>query len=45
MRIINSGECMTISLSADEIREYEKLKILSQLSLVKEKLKLMEAKG
>jgi len=45
MRIINSGECMTISLSADEIREYEKLKILSQLSLVKEKLKLMEAKS
>ena len=36
---------MTIFLSADEVREYEKLKILSQLSLVKEKLKLFETKS
>jgi hypothetical protein len=36
---------MTIFLSADEVREYEKLKILSQLALVKEKLKLFETKN
>ncbi|MBD3192750.1 MAG: hypothetical protein GF308_19075 [Candidatus Heimdallarchaeota archaeon] len=36
---------MPIVLSADEVKEYAKLKILSQLTLVKEKLKLLETKN
>ncbi|MHA1276655.1 MAG: hypothetical protein ACTSRC_13045 [Candidatus Helarchaeota archaeon] len=33
---------MTIKISKDEIKEYEKLKILSQLTLLKEKVLLFE---
>ncbi|NHI95063.1 MAG: hypothetical protein EAX96_21410 [Candidatus Lokiarchaeota archaeon] len=35
---------MTIKISKDEIKEYEKLKVFSQLTLVKEKIKLFENK-
>ncbi|MHA1649084.1 MAG: hypothetical protein ACTSYB_02730 [Candidatus Helarchaeota archaeon] len=35
---------MIIKISKDEIKEYEKLKILSQLTLLKEKVLLFEKK-
>ena len=35
---------MSIKISKDEIKEYEKLKILSQLTLLKEKISLFEKK-
>ena len=42
----NLGEVekLTIFLSTDEVKEYEKLKVISQLVLVKEKLRLFEIK-
>ena len=35
---------MDIIISKEEIKEYEKLKVISQLTLVKEKIKLFESK-
>lgn len=35
---------MDIIISKDEIKEYEKLKIITQLTLIKEKIKLFENK-
>ncbi len=35
---------MDIKISKEEIKEYEKLKVISQLTLVKEKIKLFESK-
>jgi len=35
---------LTIKISKDEIKEYEKLKVLSQLTLLREKIALFEKK-
>jgi hypothetical protein len=35
---------MTLFVSIDEVKEYQKLKILSELTLIKEKIKLFQTK-
>ncbi|MHA1973670.1 MAG: hypothetical protein ACTSW1_11785 [Candidatus Hodarchaeales archaeon] len=35
---------MNISISKDEIKEYERLKIISEISLIKQRIQLLESK-